>query len=441
MWGSSSYYYWEYNFGSTPSPLPAFSFTLNSMDWSNNEPAFFRIVIVDDDGDRLFVTKELVYEPTLREFSSFTVTPLHLSAGYINEFRFNLNPVNMDGSNSILSIKHTSLGVRGNHLDQIDCICNVAAKCYKYDDGIEQAIDFSFSNLGGASIECYVPDITNPTASTITLTARVIRRMNRRILWTKTSSSLTFTNPSPSGHLLGFSATGPFYADSTYPMVVSSNNQITPSKMMYVDFGAAGPIRPDCTNLNDCRSYTTVRFIYVVKPPSATYQVFNEQVGYYSYLPKNPTYYNLYSFTVQSSSVQTVALQSTPDITIYNPKRKQIKLTAKPLTINTPASMIIEFETDNIVIQKTVAGKGGKLMLTITGPTNLGSTCYASYSHIPLICSVPSANSILVTSSQEIPKNSKIEIMFTGKKPSNCIYTCLNQSRRLCLPRYTSIFG
>jgi len=400
--------------------LPDLSIQFANLYWETLEPCFFKLAI--HEGSATYISYSLFYEPAPREIT-LSVTPLHLMENAYSEYQFSGQLGQFTYSKEILSIQYSGdIEIRANHLDQIDCICSLKVKCYKYDKGGENAIDIIFlQNLPqDSAYNCYVPDLKN-NLSPVSFQARVIKQVNRIKSYISPLVTITFTQSSAPSHTFEVNYPSPSYPDIAYPLTAdfSSSASYTAGSYLYIDFGAGGPILPSCpiSELGECRSYSAVRYICVKKMNSFSGSFFSGNFKLPYKVSETQANYTVTSFISSPDKTEIVTYDSrlvTP-ISKFKPERTNLKIKSSQLLAKLFSTFTVSFKTGTLVIQQSILDEGGLILLEVTGPTGI-QTCYASVDYKPLLCSYIGSE-FQITPYFDIPSGSSIEVIFTAFNP------------------------
>ena len=430
---SSSIALWFVN-PPTTSTLPNVWITLSTVTWYNSNPTFFILRVVDNSNNILFTSAKLTYEMVPRDFT-FGVSNLHNFQNKITEYVFTVNWLTFYYSIEIISIKYTGVDVPGNHLEQIDCACNRNARCYKYDYGIETAIEIHFLQpIGATNVPtCYVPDIKNSVVATFT--GRVLNKVDRRVTFSR-QATFHFQTYSIETHTLDYGYPANFDPSQEYqfPTKLTSPISTYPAdSFMYFDFGQAGPITNGLCNskpIEDCRVYFLRKYIHVKR--IAQTKTPNTNSGPIVRFPakvylQDPSKYTVSCIITDSSRNLLSSSSSMITPSYFKPLSVSPTLLLSRPENNIFSTMTIRFTIGNYELPKRVSGQGGIIYLYVTGITNIETSCYASYSHIPLKCVASSSVFRIYSENNNVPASSVIEVIFRAQNPpgpSKLLFYC-----------------
>ena len=383
------------------------------------------------------LSTSIIADTLMGTTATMSATALHQMKADYNEYAFSVTtPAALSGDKGF-SFQYTGFSLRQPAGNQIDCICMtssaLAATCYNYGG---TAIDVFITASASSAIKCFVPDISQATASTVTITANIMNLGSRTAYYQTIIPPIPLTTSTASSHTL----------EVTYPtntLTASASETVTTkfkstpgyaaNSAFYVDFGSG--LIPPCTGLlTACRAYSTVRNIivktYTTAQAAGTITLFSSSVTYPSAISETNTNYTFNSFVATANAIITTSSVTSSPVSNYYPV--PTTLTAALLgTSNLGLPNLIRLTTSAFTtsIPYTVSGVGALIKITVKDFSNFGSSCYASSSaggpvarRYTLPCTVSSTSSpatfTITNPDAKIIAGDSLDLYFYAKNPT-----------------------
>jgi len=380
--------------------LPQITLRITDTLWkASSTPYFYRLELnantpgAFETSGFISTTKPQGTNPT----QVFSAVPLHRSLGAYTEYTFAIttNKIALD-STRMLSIKYSNLDNRQSSYSQIDCQCSVSAKCYHYDSS-ETSFDIIFGATvaAGTAVTCYIPDIKNPASATSeSLDMRIMDVYNREIYLQTTESVSTYVALTSNSHTLAITGapstvTAGTPSPGSYPVTYTAGSQVySAGSYLYVDFQKSGVNSPSSCPYSPCRIYNTVRNIMVIEIPASTTSTFDLYTATsitadYSSAQSSDNKPLSYISDNTKAGVVTIGTSSSPTVQASQSSNTIVAVDQKLNKLQ--ALLHISFTTGSVALPST-----GVIRVELTGPTIIGTICYASVSYVTVTCSISS---------------------------------------------------